>query len=217
MDLGDLRGIGLFSTTDDDQLLALRAAGSEVAFECGDVLFQENHPAEAWWVLLDGNIDLVRHVRHEETRLGAMDGARPVGGRVPRVGRARRLPRDRTRHDHRAHAQRPGRCPALVLDRRGSPSACTSSRGCRGRRATTRRWPGRRRPWRPSARWPPASRTSSNNPAAAAARAVDALAEACDEMLASLRRLAAAPVTADQFAALDDAAAGARAAAGRRP
>ena len=42
-----------------------------------------------------------------------------------------------------------------------------------------------------------------NNPAAAATRAVDALGEAYDGMLSSLRRLAAAPVTAEQFAALD--------------
>src|SRR3712207_10775 len=42
-----------------------------------------------------------------------------------------------------------------------------------------------------------------NNPAAAAARAVDALEEACDEMLSSLRRLAAAPISAEQFAGLD--------------
>jgi signal transduction histidine kinase len=42
-----------------------------------------------------------------------------------------------------------------------------------------------------------------NNPAAAASRAVDALGEAYEEMLGSLRSLAAAPVTAAQFAALD--------------
>ena len=42
-----------------------------------------------------------------------------------------------------------------------------------------------------------------NNPAAAATRAVDALGEAYEGMLSSLRRLAAAPITADQFARLD--------------
>ncbi|MFL6096598.1 MAG: cyclic nucleotide-binding domain-containing protein, partial [Blastococcus sp.] len=73
MELDEVRRIGLFSGTEDDQLLALIAAGTEVRFESGEVLFQENHPAEFWWVLLDGSIDLVRHVRHEETRLGAMD------------------------------------------------------------------------------------------------------------------------------------------------
>jgi signal transduction histidine kinase len=42
-----------------------------------------------------------------------------------------------------------------------------------------------------------------NNPAAAAARAIDALRDAYEGMHSSLRRLAAAPVTADQFAQLD--------------
>ena len=42
-----------------------------------------------------------------------------------------------------------------------------------------------------------------NNPAAAATRAVDALGEAYEGMLSSLRRLAAAPITAEQFSALD--------------
>jgi signal transduction histidine kinase len=42
-----------------------------------------------------------------------------------------------------------------------------------------------------------------NNPAAAATRAVDALAEACDGMLISLRRLAAVPLTAEPFTGLD--------------
>src|SRR3712207_4794540 len=42
-----------------------------------------------------------------------------------------------------------------------------------------------------------------NNPAAAATRAVDAIGEAFDEMQSSLRRLAATPVSADEFSELD--------------
>ena len=56
-----------------------------------------------------------------------------------------------------------------------------------------------------------------NNPAAAATRAVDALGEAYEEMLSSLRRLAAAPITAEQFAALDALRQELEPAAGRRP
>ena len=41
------------------------------------------------------------------------------------------------------------------------------------------------------------------NPAAAAVRAADALEDACQELLASLVRLAAHPVSAEQLTALD--------------
>jgi signal transduction histidine kinase len=43
-----------------------------------------------------------------------------------------------------------------------------------------------------------------NNPAAAATRAADALAEACDGMLSAFRRLAAASIVVDQFATLEE-------------
>ena len=112
MELDELRRIGLFSGTDDDQLLALLAAATEVPFESGDVLFEENHPAEYWWVLLEGSIDLVRHVGHEETRLGAMDapgrwaggfrawdehGVYLATGRATTAGRVLRVPAEELR------------------------------------------------------------------------------------------------------------------------
>jgi len=202
-ELDDLRRIGLFATTDDDQLLALRATGTEIAFECGDVLFQENHPAEAWWVLLDGSIDLVRHVRHEETRLGAMEvpgqwaggfrawdehGAYLATGRATTAGRMLRIPADALR------ASWATRFPlGLHLIEGVSRSARNYEAMARQKEAL-------------AALGTLAAGLAHelNNPAAAAARAVDALAEASDEMLASLRRLAAAPITAEQFAALDE-------------
>jgi signal transduction histidine kinase len=203
VDLGDLRRIGLFATTGDDDLLALRAAGTEIAFECGDVLFQENHPAEAWWVLLDGSIDLVRHVGHEETRLGAMEvpgqwaggfrawdehGAYLATGRATTAGRMLRVPAEVLR------ASWSTRFPlGLHLIEGVSRSARNYEAMARQREAL-------------AALGTLAAGLAHelNNPAAAAARAVDALGEASEEMLASLRRLAAAPITAEQFAALDE-------------
>jgi len=202
VDLVDLRGIGLFAATDDDQLLALRSAGSEVAFECGDVLFQENHPAESWWVLLEGSIDLVRHVGHEETRLGAMTvpgqwaggfrawdehGAYLATGRATTAGRMLSVPAPALRSSWTA------RFPlGLHLIEGVSRSARNYEAMARQREAL-------------AALGTLAAGLAHelNNPAAAAARAVDALAEACEEMLSSLRRLAAAPISADQFAGLD--------------
>ena len=202
MELDDLRRIGLFATTDDDQLRALRAAGTDVPFACGDVLFQENRPAESWWVLLDGSIDLVRHVGHDETRLGAMDvpgqwaggvrawdehGAYLATGRATTAGRILRVPAEVLRTSWAT------RFPlGLHLIEGVSRSARNYEAMARQKEAL-------------AALGTLAAGLAHelNNPAAAATRAVDALAEACDGMLSSVRRLAAAPITAGQFAALD--------------
>jgi signal transduction histidine kinase len=202
MELDDLRAIGLFSGTDDDQLLALLAVGAEVGFECGDVLFQENHPAEYWWVLLDGSIDLVRHLGNDETRLAVMDvpgrwaggfrawdehGAYLATGRAATAGRVLRVPAA----DLRELWAR--RFPlGLYLIEGVSRSARNYETMARQKEAL-------------AALGTLAAGLAHelNNPAAAAVRAVDALREAYEGMLSSLRRLAAAPITADQFARLD--------------
>jgi signal transduction histidine kinase len=202
MELDELRRIGLFSGTEDDQLLALIAAGTEVRFESGDVLFQENHPAEFWWVLLDGSIDLVRHVRHEETRLGAMEvpgrwaggfrawdehGAYLATGRATTAGRILRVPAGELRTLLTTRF-----ALGLYLIEGVSRSARNYETMAREKEAL-------------AALGTLAAGLAHelNNPAAAATRAVDALGNAYDGMLSSLRRLAAAPITADQFARLD--------------
>src|SRR4051794_41809620 len=91
----DLRRLGLFDGTADDQLSELLAVGEEVPFDSGTELFHEGRPADFWGVLLDGRIDLVRHLGREGTVLGVMDvpgrgagGFRPWG--EPRGARAAR-------------------------------------------------------------------------------------------------------------------------------
>jgi signal transduction histidine kinase len=202
MRLEDLRGIGLFAGTDDDQLLALLAEGTEVRFDSGDVLFQENHAAEYWWVLLEGSIDLVRHVGHDETRLGAMDvpgrwaggfrawdehGAYLASGRAATAGRILRVPAQQLRTLWTT------RFPlGLYLIEGVSRSARNYESMARQKEAL-------------AALGTLAAGLAHelNNPAAAASRATDALGEAFEGMHLSLRRLAAAPITADQFARLD--------------
>jgi signal transduction histidine kinase len=202
MQLDDLREIGLFASTDDDQLLVLLAAGTEVRFECGDMLFQENHAAEDWWVLLEGSIDLVRHVGRDETRLGAMDvpgrwaggfrawdehGAYLATGRAATAGRILRVPAGELRKLWTT------RFPlGLYLIEGVSRSARNYESMARQKEAL-------------AALGTLAAGLAHelNNPAAAATRAVDALGEAYEGMLLSLRRLAAAPISADQFARLD--------------
>jgi signal transduction histidine kinase len=201
-DLDDLRPLELFSGSGDDQLLALLAAGAAVHVEAGEVVFSENHPAEHWWVLLEGRIDLLRHVGHEETRLGVMDvpgrwaggfrawdehGAYLATGRAATAGRVLRVPAGDLR---RIWADR---FPlGLQLVEGVSRSARNYESMARQREAL-------------AALGTLAAGLAHelNNPAAAATRAVDALSEAYEEMFSSLRSLAAAPVTTEQFAGLD--------------
>ncbi|MGY1731525.1 ATP-binding protein [Geodermatophilus sp. SYSU D01045] len=197
-----LRGIGLFDGTDDDQLRTLAAVGTEVSFAEGDVLFVENAPAESWWVLLEGSIDLVRHLGSEETRLGVMDvpgrwaggfrawdehGAYLATGRAATGGKVLRVPAGALRELWTS------RFPlGLYLTEGVSRSARNYETMARQREAL-------------AALGTLAAGLAHelNNPAAAATRAVDALAEAHEAMLSSLRRLAAAPVTAGEFTRLD--------------
>ena len=73
IELADLRPLDLFTGISDEQLRDLLSVASEVVFDVGDELFHESAPADAWWVLVEGRLDLVRHVGREETVLGAMD------------------------------------------------------------------------------------------------------------------------------------------------
>ncbi len=198
----DLRGVPLFDGVADDQLQELCAAGEEVHFGPEDVLWVENQPAESWWVLLDGRIDLLRHVGHEETVLGTMDvpgrwaggfrawdehGAYLATGRAVAPGRVLRIPAAELRRIWTA------RFPlGLLLTEGVSRSARNYETMARQREAL-------------AALGTLAAGLAHelNNPAAAATRAVDALAEACDGVLASLRRLAGVPVSAEQFTGLD--------------
>src|SRR5690242_19482468 len=67
-----LRAIALFAGLNENQLRDLLAVGEVSGFVPGEMLFREAQPADDWWVLLEGTIDLVRHVAHEDTVLGAM-------------------------------------------------------------------------------------------------------------------------------------------------
>jgi hypothetical protein len=69
----DLRPLGLFDGLTDEQLDDLARSGDEVRIEPGVELFHEGDHADSWWVLVDGVIDLRRHMGREDTVVGRMD------------------------------------------------------------------------------------------------------------------------------------------------
>src|SRR6266487_534031 len=73
MRVADLRGLSIFDGLSDDQLAELVAAGAEVRVEPGVELFHEGDHADFWWVLVDGALDLIRHVGREDAVVGRMD------------------------------------------------------------------------------------------------------------------------------------------------
>jgi CRP-like cAMP-binding protein len=73
MRAGDLRAISLLNGLADSQLAELATGGTEVRIEPGADLFLEGEPADFWWVLIDGAIDLLRHIGAEDTVVGRMD------------------------------------------------------------------------------------------------------------------------------------------------
>ena len=69
----DISGIPLFDGLTEAQLAELAAGAEEVEIEPGTVYFAEGEPAAYWWVLLDGALDLVRHIGREDVVVGRMD------------------------------------------------------------------------------------------------------------------------------------------------
>lgn len=60
--IDDLRSTFLFEKLSDEQLHALAELGTEIAFPAGETVFREGQPADFLWVLLDGELELTRHV-----------------------------------------------------------------------------------------------------------------------------------------------------------
>ena len=72
MRVDELRPLPIFEGLTDAQLAELTEAGTEVQIEPGVDLFREGEPADFWWLLVDGAIDLVRRVGREDTVVARM-------------------------------------------------------------------------------------------------------------------------------------------------
>ena len=198
----DLRALSLFDGLTDDQLGELIDGGTELRVEPGAVLFCEGEHANFWWVLLDGSIDLLRHIGREDIVVRKMDvpgrwaggfrawdedGVYLATGRVVTGGRVLRVP---------AHVLRDRFSAWFPFGRHLIEGLYHTARSIEST--------ARQRDSLVTLGTLAAGLTHEiNNPAAAATRAVDALETACHTLLSSLGRLAQGEISARQFTALD--------------
>src|SRR5580693_9670749 len=193
----ELRALSLFYGLADDQLAELAEGSTEIRIEPGAELFREGEHADFWWVLIEGAIDLVRHIGREDTMVGRMDvpgrwaggfrawdehGVYLATGRGATTGRVLRVPaellRDRFnawfpfgRHLIEGLYRTARSIESTARQRESLITLGTLSAGLAH---------------------------EINNPAAAATRAVDALEAACQTLLSSLGRLAEGEISARQ-------------------
>jgi signal transduction histidine kinase len=202
MRVDDLRPLSIFDGLTDEQLAELLEGGTEVHIEPGVELFREGEHADFWWVLVDGAIDLVRHVGREDTVVARMDvpgrwaggfrawdehGVYLATGRVVAAGRVLRV-------------------PAEVLRERASAWFPFGGHLIRGLYHTARsiESTARQRESLVTLGTLAAGLAHEiNNPASAATRAAGALEIACAALLLSLGRLVHEGVAAERLAALD--------------
>ncbi len=202
MHVDDLRKIDLFDGLSDDQLAELLATGTEVLIENGVDIFQEGQHADYWWVLVDGALDLVRHVGREDNVVGRMDvpgrwaggfrawdehGVYLATGRGAVDGRVLRVPSEALRD--RFNAWFPFGVH-LVKGLFGTARSIESTVRQRESLVTLGTLAA-------------GLAHEINNPAAATSRAVDALEEASQTLLSSLGRLAHNDISASQVIALE--------------
>ncbi len=198
----ELRVLPLLAGLDDSQLAELAAAGDQVTFAAGEELFRGGQPAEFWWLLLDGALELVRRVGHEDTVLGTMgtpgqwaggfrawdpNGVYMATGRAASSGRLLRVPADSLGlmaqswfpfgvHLIKGLVQTVRTIESTARQREALVALGTMAAGLAH---------------------------EINNPASASTRAVDSLQGTADALLSSLRHLAEAGISPETYVALD--------------
>jgi signal transduction histidine kinase len=197
----ELRQLAIFEKVNDERLQRLLDVGHTVEIEPGLQLFTEGDPADHWWVLVDGAVDLFRTVGREEARVGQMlpgrwaggfrawddDGVYLATGRGVEFGRLRKVPA----HDLRD------------LMEEWLPLAVHLVRGVFGTARTIEATVRQRESLVTLGTLSAGLAHELNNPASAAVRTVGTMGTTLDGLLASLGQLAEGAITAEQFLALE--------------
>ncbi len=82
----DLGATFLFESLSQEQLRTLAGLGNQVSFEAGETIFVEGQPAEFLWVLLAGEMELLRHVGGQRIRIATASRPGTYGGGIQAFG-----------------------------------------------------------------------------------------------------------------------------------
>lgn len=202
MRVEDIRSLSLFDGLSEGQLSELLDAGTEICIVPGVALFQEGEHADYWWVLVDGAIELIRHIGREDNVVGRMDvPGRWAGGFRAWDEQGVYLATGKGLVEGRVL-----RVPSEVLKERSTawfPFGGHIIQGLYGTARNIEATARQRQSLVTLGTLAAGLAHEINNPAAAATRSVDALEGACESLLSSLSRLARDGITADQFTELD--------------
>lgn len=200
----ELRSLFVLQGLTDQQLHELAAAGEVVPFDDGVELFREGAPADFWWVLLEGHVQLVRRAGREEPVV-MMTMERPglwAGGF--------RAWNDASSYLATGRGARPGRMFRVSstalgeLTRAWFPFGVHLIEGFFQTVRTMDSMTRQRESLIALGRLAAGLAHEINNPASATARSIDALYDTCDTLLSSLTHLAEQSLLAEHFIAIDN-------------